>query len=260
MSQPDLDSSPYDLKIQQMIDSTLNKAGLPQNKLNGLIAMAQDSLMCNKECQKARESNRLKQIWETSQTNLKTAPLQVEIAEKNYYIFDKGYPQYQDLLFDRYSKTAQEMKESSLVKHKALLDELNVLMTNYDAATIYSVRMHELLKLRKKENKQLKGEIDDYLKTTQTAARKVDYTTMESSWISTVRKGLLFLYYSLFVVYILASDYFITEKYKDKKVWLMIVLYLIFPYFLNWIIIQLYYLKNYLYNLFTTRPFKNVYE
>ena len=221
--------SSNDIKIQQIVDKAINQAGLPQIKLNGLIAMAKDHLMCNTDCQKARESARLKQIWAAAQSNLITAPSQEEIAEKNYYVYDKGYPHYQDLLFDRYSKNAQEMKESSLQKHKTLLKELNTLMTNYDAETIYSIRMHELLKLRKKENKHLRDEIDDYLKITQTAARKADYTTMESTWISKVRTGLLFFYYSLLIVYLLISDYFITEKYKDVKVWLMIVLYLILP-------------------------------
>lgn len=252
--------SSNDIKIQQIVDKALNQAGLPQNKLNGLIAMAKDHLMCNADCQKARESSKLKQIWETAQSNLKTAPSQEEIAEKNYYVYDKGYSKYQDLLFDRYSKTAQEMKESSLLKHKTLLNELKTLMTKYEAETIYSIRMHELLKLRKKENKQLREDIDDYIKNVQTAARKVDYTTIESTWITKVRKGLLFFYYSLLIVYFLISDYFITAKYKDKKVWLMIVVYFIFPYFLNWLIIQLYYLKTYIHHLFTTRPFKNVYE
>ena len=120
--------------------------------------------------------------------------------------------------------------------------------------------MHELLRLRKKENKKLRDSIDTYIGTTQTDARKVDYSNNETTWISTVGTVLKYLYYSLFVIYLLISDYFRTEKYKDKKAWLLIVCYLIFPYFLNWIIIQFYYLKDYIHHVFTTRPFKNVYQ
>lgn len=255
-----LGDSTNDIKQQAAINNALISAGLPQNKLNGLIAMANDSLLCNKACQKEREAARLKKIWEESKTNLKTAPEQVEIAEKNYYMFNKGDSHYQDLLFDRFSKSAEEMKQSSIKKHTTLLNELNALIDSYDAETIYSKRMHELLRLRKKENKKLRDSIDTYIGTTQTDARKVDYSNNETTWISTVGTILKYLYYSLFVIYLLISDYFRTEKYKDKKAWLLIVCYLIFPYFLNWIIIQFYYLKDYIHHVFTTRPFKNVYQ
>ncbi len=256
----DLSNSSNELKQQAAINNALINAGLPQNKINGLIAMAKDNLLCNSDCQKERESSRLKKLWEASKTNLKTAPEQVEVAEKNYYIFNKGVAQYQDLLFDRYSKTAEEMRQSSIVKHTKLLNELNALITSYDAETIYSKRMHELLRIRKRENKKLRDSIDSFIGTTQTDARKVDYQNIETTWVTTVRKGLKYIYYSIFIIYFLISDYFRNEKYKDKTVWLLIVLYLIFPYFLNWIIIQLYYLKNYIHHVFTNRPFKNVYR
>jgi len=260
MQKLDLGNSPNDIKQQEALTNALIGAGLPENKLNGLISMAKDHLLCNKDCQKARESARLKKIWENSEHNLTTASVQVENAEKNYYTYDKGSWEYRNILFDRYSKTAEEMKQSSIVKHKTLLNELKILMTNYDAETIYSKRMYDLLRLRKKENKQLKEDIDTYIGTTQTSARKVDYENMETSWISTVRTVLTYIYYALFVLYILVSDYFSTKKYKDIMVWVMIVCYLIFPWLLNRIVVQFYHLKNYIHDLFTTRPYKNVYE
>jgi len=260
MKKLNLGDSPNDINQQDAINSALTSAGLPVNKLNGLIAMAKDHLLCNKECQKEREATRLKKVWESSEHNLKTAPVQVEVAEKNYYLFDKGYSKYQDVLFDRYSKTAEETKQTSLAKHKTLLNELKTLMINYDAETIYSKRMNELLRLRKKENKQLRADIDTYIGVTQTDARKVDYENIETSWIAKVRTMLTYFYYGLFVAYILFSNYFATEKYKSIKAWLLMVTYLIFPWLLNWIIIQLYHIKNYIHHLFMIRPYKNVYE
>ena len=259
MSMP-TDVSTSDLKQQEAINKALIDAGLPQNKLNALISMTKDHLLCNSDCQKERESSRLKRLWEKSQTNVKTAPAQEEIAEKNYYVYDKGYPKYQDLLFDRYSKTAEEMKQSSIEKHKKLVSELKALMANYEVETIYSKKMYDLLKLRKEENKELKRDIDDYLKKTQTSARKVDYENNETSWIKIVRTILFVFYYGLIVIYLLTSDYFIAEKYKSIRIWLLILCYFIFPWLLNWIIIQFYYMKKYIEHLFTVRPHKNVYE
>jgi hypothetical protein len=156
-------ASTNDIKQQNAIDNALVKSGLPQNKLNALITMAQDHLLCDSACQKQRASGKLKQIWDDSETNLKTAPSQVEIAEKNYYIYDKGYPKYQDMLFDRYSKTAKDMKTSSIEKHKELVNELETQIKNYDDAYIYYKRMYDLLDLKFEENKLLKSKIDNYI-------------------------------------------------------------------------------------------------
>jgi hypothetical protein len=253
-------STEQDIQQQDAINNALISAGLPQNKLNGLISMAQDHLLCDSACQKERTSNKLKKIWDNAKINLRTAPEQVENAEKNYYIYDKGYAKYQDLLFDRYSKSAEEMKQSSIIKHDELVSKLKTLMKTYDAETIYSKRMNELLRLRKNENKQLKDDINNYIGTVQTNERKVDYENIDSSWISTIRTVLIYIYYFLFVLYFIISDYFITEKYKSIKVWIYIVCYLIFPYFLNWIVVQLYYIKNYIYHKFTMRSYKNAYK
>lgn len=255
-----LTSTLEDIQQQDAINNALINSGLPQNKLNGLISMAQDHLLCDSSCQKERTSNKLKKIWDNAKINLRTAPEQVEIAEKNYYIYDKGYGKYQDLLFDRYSKTAEEMKQISTIKHKELINELNTLMKTYDAETIYLKRMNELLRLRKDENKELKDSINNYIGRVQTNERKVDYENIETSWISTIRTLLVYLYYIILILYFVVSDYFITEKYKSIKLWIYIVLYLIFPYFLNWIIIQLYYIRNYIYHVFTNRPLKNAYK
>ena len=255
----DLGNSSNDIKQQDAINDALVKSGLPQNKLNGLISMVQDHLLCDGACQKQRTAENLKKLWDNSENNLKTAPEQVEIAEKNYYVYDKGYPKYQDLLFDRYSKTAAEMKAASIQKNNDFVNQINVSIKSYEDATIYLKRMYELLEIKSDENTRLKDDIDAYIGTVQTNDRKVDYASGETSWIGTVRTVLTFIYYSLLVIYFLISDYFTSEKYKSKKVWFLLVAYIAFPYFLNWIIVQLYYLIKYTTHKFQLRPYKNVY-
>jgi hypothetical protein len=249
-----------DVQHQNAINDALVKSGLPENKINGLISMVKDRLLCDSACQKQQTANKLKKIWDDSENNLKTAPTQVEIAEKNYYVYDKGYPKYQDLLFDRYSKTAEEMKSASIEKHKEYVNQVDLRIKIYDTGRTYLTRMYELLELKLEENKKLKNDIDHFIGTVQTNERKVDYSTIETTWISRIRTFELFIYYTLIVIYFLTSDFFAVERYKSKKTWFLIVLYLVFPYFLNWIVIQLYYLKKYIIHLFTTRPYKNAYE
>ena len=70
-------SSPADIKNQEIIDQALIDAGLPQNKLNGLVSMITDKLICDSACQKERNETTLKEKWDLAQNNLKDAPEQV---------------------------------------------------------------------------------------------------------------------------------------------------------------------------------------
>ena len=46
MKKLNLGDSPNDINQQNAINGALTSAGLPANKLNGLIAMAKDHLLC----------------------------------------------------------------------------------------------------------------------------------------------------------------------------------------------------------------------
>ena len=106
-------SSTSDLQQQTAINQALADAGLPQNKINSLIELAKERLMCDSACQKEKKSAELKKKFTSAQKNLRDAPEEVSLAEKNYYVFSQGYPAYEDMLFDRYSKTAEEMKKKT---------------------------------------------------------------------------------------------------------------------------------------------------
>jgi hypothetical protein len=54
------------------------------NKFNTLISQASDAIMCNSECRKQRQADKLKQNYLNSQTNLASASNQVQVAQKNY--------------------------------------------------------------------------------------------------------------------------------------------------------------------------------
>jgi hypothetical protein len=132
-----------DLQQQALIDNALIKAGLPQNKINDLIAMARDKLTCDPACQKKRKGDAYKQKWDLAKKNYKKAPEEIKQAEKNYYLYDKGYGAYKEMLYDRYAKTAAEFKTSSNKKHAELQAELQELLMSYNAGTIYLKRMNE---------------------------------------------------------------------------------------------------------------------
>jgi hypothetical protein len=57
------------------------------NQLNTLLEQASDTILCNSDCQKERKAEKLKQKYLNSQTNLATAPHNMQVAQKNYIEF-----------------------------------------------------------------------------------------------------------------------------------------------------------------------------
>ena len=137
-------SSPADIKNQEIIDQALIDAGLPQNKLNGLVSMITDKLICDSACQKERNDNTLKQKWDLAQNNLKNAPDEVNQAEKNYYTVTKGQQAYTDMIYERNVKIAQQFKTGTIAEHENNLKELQILLKSYNSDKDNDNRMSEL--------------------------------------------------------------------------------------------------------------------
>ena len=224
-------SGSVNLQEQALIDKTLISAGLPENKINSLIALAADKLMCDSDCQQKRTAANYKRGWELAKKNYEHAPEDIRQAEKNYYVFDKGYPAYKDMLYDRYAKTAAEFKKTSNEKYKKVNEEILQLIDTNETSTTYLKRMNELLRLKLRENEDLKRDIDQYLAQTQTSGRKVIYEDRGRDWLNTVRKIMLFFYFSLSVGYIILGNFIPNQLYKQWKVWLYIALYIAFPFY-----------------------------
>ncbi len=247
-----------DLQQQALINNALIKAGLPQNKINDLIATMRDKLTCNPECQKKRKGDAFKQKWDLAKKNYKKAPEEIQQAEKNYYLYDKGYGAYKEMLYDRYAKTAAEFKTASNKKHAELQAELQELLASYDAGTIYLKRMNELLQIKLAEKEDLEKKIDAYIGYTETSGRKVIYEDRERNTLTLYRQGLLYLFFFIVILYIVFGNFIPEQKYKKWHVWLILLMFIVVPYFLiDWIVKMVFALYYY---LSSWKLRKNVYK
>jgi hypothetical protein len=136
------------------------------------------------------------------------------------------------MLYDRYAKTAEAFKKSSNQKYKQINDELLDMIDNYGASTTYLNRMNELLGIKLEEQERLKREIDLYNSKTQTSGRKVVYEDRERDWLSTFRKILLFVYFCILLLYIIVGKFIPNKEYLQWKMWLVIFVYILSPFFL----------------------------
>lgn len=247
-----------DLQQQDLINKALVSAGLPQNKLNAILAQTKDKLLCNPDCQKQRQGNAYKQKWDLAKKNYKAAPEEIKQAEKNYYIFDKGYGAYKDMLYDRYTKSAAEFKAASNKKHAIVETEIQELLANYTAGTTYLKRMNEFLKIKLQEKEDLQHDIDAYIGYTETSGRKVIYENRERDSLTTYRQVITYLFLLIVLLFLVFGPFLPNKLYKQWRVWLILALFLLLPYFLIDRVVKLIFsLYNY---LATWQVRKNVYE
>jgi len=240
------DPSSANLNQQALIDKALVNAGLPENKLNSIIALIKDRFMCDSACQQKRTADMYKEKWELAKKQYKEAPEEIALAEKNYYVFDKGYPAYKDMLYSRYTKTAEEFKQKSIEKHTQLNEEIEDLIASYETGIINLRGMNDLFEIKIARNKQLKRDIDDYMANTQTNGRKVVYEDRARDWLNTLWSIILFFYVVVLVLYIIYGGFIPNKEYLSWQGWLTIIAYILLPFLMSYLVNFLFAVVNYI--------------
>lgn len=226
------------------------------NKFNALISQASDSIMCNSECKKQRESEKLKKSYLTAQTTLDSASNQVQVAQKNYVTFTQGNNAYNELLENQLEQKAQaistnfnEIFDTESNKIKSQINSYNGLLLNYN-------NILDLLKQYTTENvklsKELKKETNDVL----TNERKTFYEDQKID-------GLKFYYFyflvSIYVIFIICFAVF-SLIYPSQTNWksrfLIFICLIALPFLSSWILGIIIYLIYEAYNLLP----KNIYK
>jgi len=228
---------------------------IDMNKFNTLITQASDAVLCNSECKKQRETDKLKQNYLNSQTNLASAPNQVQVAQKNYVTFTQGVSGYNDLLDSQLQEKAKEIADKFTEYFESDSKEITTQIDTYEGLLINFKNVAELYLNYKKENvqliKDLKNETNDVL----TNERKTYYEDQKIDGL----KG--FYYYILLGIYIICLIGFIifslmypSQSSLVKKL-LTIIGFILLPFLSTWILGKI---INLVYVLYELLP-KNVY-
>ena len=228
---------------QTLIDAISSKL----SSLAASIAEALVNINCppGSECYKKTHTQKLTDKFNKAKTNLQLAPLELSLAEKNMYEYNKGEPGgvniYQPLIFDRYANTAQELQQNSMDKQQEFMADLTLALRQYQSEQLFNTRTNELLHTRQKERDDLLRKTELYNKILQTSERKVIYEIKDMSSIYMFRRVMLFFYYAAIVIYIIFGNFIPDKLYMKLSVWLIVVIVCVMPVILNilmkWIII-----------------------
>jgi hypothetical protein len=228
---------------------------LDMNKFNTLISQASDAILCNSECKKQREADKLKQNFLNSQNNLASASQQVQLAEKKYVTFTQGQTAYNDLLDNQLQEKAQQIIDKFVEYFKTDTQAIKTQIETYQGLLLNFKNVAELYLKYKKENIKLIKDLKDETNDVLTNERKTYYEDQKIDGL----KG--FYYYILLGIYIICLIGFIAFSllYPSQTNWKVklasIIGFIALPFVSTWILGKIIYL---IYSAYELLP-KNVY-
>ena len=231
-------------------------ASLPS--LTSLVNCTPDSA-----CFKKKHNVKLAQILIDAQKTNINSPLELSLAEKNFYEYNEGDEGgetiYNNLIIDRFAKTAEELRKNSVEKQQEFMIELSQNLKQYKTDTNALERNKQLLANRQKEQRDLIKNINILDRIVKTNERKVVYEDKDTEGLYTYRRILLFFYYSAIVGYIIFANFIPDKLYMKYSVWLVIIIAAVIPIILNILIKWIFIIGDVVYYWAKDIPHKDVY-
>jgi hypothetical protein len=239
--------------------SNMNKkmnSNLNLNKFNSLINQASNAIMCDSNCQKQKQAEKLKQKFQSAQENLATASGQLQVAERNYVTITQGDDAYSNLQDQQLEEKAQKVVDQVNTLINSASATITTEINTYNGLLLNFKNVVELHHKYLKENielqKDLKDEIDDVSKND----RKTYYENQEIDNLK------LYYYYFFMTIYVICIICFVvfgfiypSQTTLLKRLFIFIGL-VILPSISTWILGTAIKFVHYLYSLLP----KNVYK
>lgn len=234
----------------------MNTGQFNVNQFNSLISQASDAIMCNSDCRKKRQTATLKQDLINAQTNLASAPSQLQTSEKNYVTFTQGTAAYNEMLQAQLEEKAKQIATTFTENITQEAEKIHSQIDTYNGLLINVKNVHDLFRQLKKENIQLFKEFKEETNDILTNERKTYYEDQNIGNLNS------FYYYMLLGVYIIIVICFgaFSQMYPSQSSWKsrlgIFIGLLILPFFSTRILGMIIYI---VYEIYYLLP-KNVYR
>ena len=242
----------------------LQRQGVQPQQFNNLFKMLENKILNNEELINSSEAQKLKQQWQHYINLKKEIPDIIDNKEETYYLFTEKVGlnppgTYHNILKTRYTEQAKNNRNDELDEINDFRRTADVMLNDYSGLTISSNKIKELLKVRREQKKNLEEKIDQFIKTVNTNERKIFYEIKEEDWLNFYKYVIFFIYYLLVIYYLMFGSFFWNDKYKNYKNWIVLILYISFPFFLMNIINLFFRFYDYVKSLINRQFPRNVY-
>jgi len=265
-------------EVKQAVEQNMSSAGTTIDALQATVAQAQQYI---KEGAGERKRQAEIKAWDASRNRIKAEmkdlPGEYQDAEKHYlslvgWTWPDSFPEqkfigdaaYKNKMYYDYKQEAEKKKVEALLENEKVMEELQTLVNNYKSALIYAAKMDDLLEIRENENKNLSKALEEMRNVTLTNDRRVYYEGIERESISYNRYILYFFFYGIFIfTFIFGKNPLMGEYgFKTPMFWLIVVLellFLTFPFWVDWLVRQLFRLYGQIRYFFNNKAPRDVY-
>lgn len=188
--------------VQQNI---LKKQQETTAKINSLLETSSQLLACGPTCQKQKVSDELKQKYMNAQTNILTAPEQLNNAKRNYYVYTEGESSYNNMLQQDLTKTASTITDNLNIAFNQVVDYAETMNKYYSSALLSAINSDDLLQEYTDKNTDLLHSVGSMRGDILTNDRKTIYEEEATTRIQSWYKLLWYTYYILVITYLLAT-------------------------------------------------------
>ena len=226
-----------------------------QETINQLLELSSQELICGPDCQQQKISTELKQKYLDAQTNLQTAPINLENTKKNYYVYAEGIPFYNNMLEEELQQQANKISTLVSENFDSEISDANVMNLYLNTALINSKYTTELLENYLEKNKNLKLQLKERYGDILTNDRKTYYETDALNTLTFWYKLFWYIYYVLVIILVLVFIFSSIDLPKMTKI-IISILVIFYTYYIDYVVRWVYGL----WKLLISRLPKNVYN
>jgi hypothetical protein len=220
-------------------EKLLQKQQKSTEKLSALLEQSLNVLNCGPDCQKEKITKELKKRYQDAETNLQTAPVQLDTSKKQYYVFSKGRSFYDEMLEKELKKKAEIMGKIIADTFRDEIINAKTMNAYYNTALTNSDYTKELYAVYLEKNKVIQNGIKNHHADVLTNDRKTYYETEALEELKNWHTLFWYFYY-LFVMPIFTFALIAKTSLNFILRLFIEIMVLLFPYYIDFIARSIY--------------------
>lgn len=221
------------------INQLLGKQFDTKTQLSDMLEKTLSIISYSPEKQREQITSDLEQKYLNAQTNLQTAPIQLEQTKKNYYIYKNGRPYYNDMLEKELTIKANVISQKIASKFNEETENANAMNAYYNTDIINSQNTKDLYEEFLKKNITLGLAIKNSHGDVLTNDRKTYYQTEAIDNVKLWYKFLFIVYYILIAAFVVSIILHPNDISRVKQL-VIVILLCLYPYIIDPIIRWIY--------------------
>ena len=205
-----------------------------QEIINNLIENVSDMTICDSSCQQKRGSSELQQKYFDANTNMLIPPINLESADKNYYVFSNEGTQNNKNDTDLQIK-ASKIAETIQQKFNEEITNANTMNTLLNTTLITSQYTIKLFEELLEKNRILKEKVKETQGDILTNSRKTYYETEALETLDLWHIFFLIVYFIIVIILCLSFG-FAPHNLSLKSCIVISVLIIFYPLYINYIV------------------------